>query len=207
MKKNQNKSSTQASKGIGYVAIAGILSLFVYLVKNQKPCDTQIVTKVDTVYITVHDTIRTKPVVIHEKPDTVWLTSVEYRPDTSYLGLLRQYKIIARDYFTTKTYENKVKLGAYGWATITDTVVKNSLIGHGIEAEWIIPSGTTKIIERIAAPVRSLSLGPVVTAGPTYVGGHLGALYKDKKDRTLGVTVGWHNQFQVGVGYYWKIKL
>lgn len=205
MKKKQSKS-TQASKGLGYLAVAGMLSLIIYLIKHQQPCDTQVVTKIDTVYITVHDTIKSKPIVIHEEPDTVWLTSVEYRPDTTYMNLFRQYKVLGRDYFTKKTYEKRYKIGAYGWATVRDTVVKNSLIGQDIEAEWIIPS-TTKIVRIKEAPTRSLSLGPVVTAGPTYIGGHLGVLYKDKKDRTLGVTAGWHNQFQVGVGYYWKIKL
>lgn len=186
--------------------VAGILSLFIYLIKNQKPCDTQIVTKTDTVYVTVHDTIRTKPVVIRQKPDTVWLTTVEYKPDTSYAGLLEQYKNLADSHFSTRIYQNKHKLGSFGWATVTDTVVKNSLIGSEFIADITVPTKTT-IIDRIPAPTRSLSLGPVVTGGPTYFGGHLGALYKDKKDRTLGVTVGWHNQFQVGVGYYWKIKL
>ena len=58
--------------------------------------------KTDTVIneITIHDTVPGKPILLKAKKDTIWRDSIQYKPDTSYAGLLNQYDSLVDKYFT-----------------------------------------------------------------------------------------------------------
>jgi hypothetical protein len=166
--------------------------------------------KIDTVIheIEVHDTIVGKSKLIKIKGDTVWKDSIQYKADTSYAGLLKQYDSVVDKYFTEHIYKTDYKLGTYGTASVLDTIVANMIIGNSIAYNVTIPEKIVTIKE------------PAKLVKQVYVGGsifgnsispikavYIGTLYKDKKDRVFGLSVGYDGSGLVyGVSSYWKIK-
>lgn len=188
-----------------YVVIGLLLSVIVYQFKTRNGGEgVQIQT--DTLYVqtTVHDTIYSKPRIIKSKPDTVWQSV--YVPDTNYNVLVKQYEALGNQLFATNVFQNKYSLGAAGSISVTDTVKENKLIGSSYLADLILHEKTVVVREQ-APPASYFYLGPMVTASSHSFGGHLGLLYKSKKEQILGAHVGWNGWMQYGLGYYWKIKL
>ena len=166
--------------------------------------------KTDTVieYLQVHDTVPGKPILLKAKKDTIWRDSIQYKPDTSYAGLLKQYNSLDDKFFTEHIFKTDYKLGTYGTATVFDTVVANMIIGNSIAYNVTIPEKTVTII-KTQPIVRQLFIGgglignqlnPINSA-------HVGLLYKDRKDRMFGASVGYNGQIVYGFQTYWKIKL
>ena len=166
--------------------------------------------KTDTVieYLEVHDTVPGKPIFLKAKKDTIWRDSIQYKPDTSYAGLLKQYNSLDDKYFTEHIFKTDYKLGTYGTASVYDTIVANMIIGNSITYNVTIPEKTVTII-KTQPIVRQLFIGgglignqlnPINSA-------HVGLLYKDRKDRIFGATVGYNGQIVYGFSTYWKIKL
>jgi len=166
--------------------------------------------KTDTVieYLKVHDTVPGKPILLKAKKDTIWRDSIQYKPDTSYAGLLKQYNSLDDKYFTEHIFKTDYKLGTYGTASVYDTVVANMIIGNSIAYNVTIPEKIVTITKTQPA-VRQLFIGgglfgnqinPINSA-------HVGLLYKDRQDRVFGVNVGYNGQLVYGFSTYWKIKL
>lgn len=181
-----------------------LLERSTYLPKNA------IAPKIDTVvqYVQVHDTVSGKPILLKAKKDTIWKDSIQYKPDTSYAGLLKQYNSLDDKYFTEHIFKTDYKLGTYGTASVFDTVVANMIIGNSIAYNVTIPEKTVTVFKTQPA-VRQLFIGgglfgnqinPINSA-------HVGLLYKDRQDRIFGVSIGYNGQLVYGFSTYWKIKL
>lgn len=167
--------------------------------------------KIDTItkYVYIHDTIPGKPRVIRSKKDTVWRDSLIYVPSENYDSLLLQYQMLGDKLFMTTVYESEFKLGNYGKAKVIDTVRGNQLIANRLSYDIKIPEKEVRVVEP-AKPVRQVYIGTTITGSQfnPINGIYLGGLYKDRKDRIFGASVGYgHNQLQFGASSYWKIKL
>ena len=166
--------------------------------------------KVDTFIniVEVHDTLRTKPVFIKAKTDTLWKDSLIFKPDTNYANLLKQYLALGDSMFAKNVYKTSYTLDSFGTATVVDTVSANKLTGRLISYNLSIP---TKIVTvtKTAAPTRQIYVGGGLGGNSVNLvrSVYLGGLYKDRKDRIFGAQIGFDNQIFYGVSSYWKIKL
>jgi hypothetical protein len=158
--------------------------------------------------VTIHDTITSKPILLKAKKDTIWRDSIQYKPDTSYAGLLKQYNSLEDKYFTEHIFKTDYKLGTYGTASVYDTIVANMITGNSFNFNVTIPEKTVTITKPAPA-IRQFYVGgglfgnqlnPIHSA-------NVGLLYKDRQDRIYNITVGYNGQLIYGFSTYWKIKL
>jgi hypothetical protein len=167
--------------------------------------------KIDTViqYIEVHDTVKGKTKFVKGKPDTLWMDSLVYRPDTLYPKLLQQYKELGYKHFSTNIFRSEFILGEYGKATVTDSVNHNMLIGSSMSYNIKVPEKTITITKP-EDPKRQVYVGFGAYGNKrNFVDGvYVAGMYKDKQDRLTGVSVGYqNNQVQFGLSSFWKLKL
>jgi hypothetical protein len=165
--------------------------------------------KTDTVInkVTVYDTVPGKPIFLKAKKDTIWRDSIQYKPDTSYAGLLNQYDSLVDKYFTEHIFKTDYKLGTYGTASVFDTVVANMIIGNSIAYNVTIPEKTVTII-KTQPIVRQLFIGGGLVGNQLNPinSANVGLLYKDRQDRVYNFTVGYNGQIVYGFSTYWKIR-
>jgi len=169
--------------------------------------------KADTVVeiIEIHDTIKApgKIKFVKGETDTLWLTEIEYEPDPDHEKLLKQYMALGAKHFAKNSFETRFPVGEYGVAIVRDTVLENKLVGSGLELDVVFP---TKIVtvRHPAPPVKQFFIGTSITGGgQQFVNSvNVGGLYKDKKDRIFGASVGFNDlgRFQYGFSSYIKIK-
>lgn len=156
-----------------------------------------------------YDTVVKKPVrikvIIH---DTL---PPEYIADPMYDSLKVQYEELAREFLAKKIYEDTLKIGNIGRVIVYDTVKNNSLGIRSYQADYKLPviRDSIFITKTVEAPAK----------GELYVGGgfasnkalsntgHLGILYKTKKDKMVGAYVAVMPGMQIGYGVqtYWKL--
>jgi hypothetical protein len=194
-----------------YIIILGLIVVILlqrngctYIPKNDP------LPKIDTItnLIVIHDTIPGKPIFLKAKKDTIWRDSIQYKPDTSYAGLLKQYNSLEDKFFTEHIFKTDYKLGTYGTASVFDTIVANMIIGNSIAYNVTIPEKIVTTV-RPYSPVKQLYLGGGVYGNPlTPIRSvNAGLLYKDKKDRIFIASIGFDGQLIYGFQTYWKINL
>ena len=191
--------------------VIGVLLVILLLQRcgGGKPADTP-APKIDTVikYVKVHDTVKGKTKYIKGETDTSWITLIEYVPDTNYPILLKQYKALGDRHFKTNVYKTKFPV-KYGSAQVTDSIFGNELVDSKLELDVIFPDKTVTIVKP-APPVKQLYIGTFLTGDKKdFINSiNVGLLYKDKKDKIFGLSVGYNNvgTIQYGASSYWKIK-
>jgi hypothetical protein len=169
--------------------------------------------KVDTVVeiVEIHDTVKTpgKIKFIKGETDTLWLTEIEYVPDPEHEKLLRQYMALGNKHFAKNSFETKFPVGEYGVAIVRDTVLENKLVASGLELDIIVPTKTITITKP-APPAKQFYIGTSITGNKEqFVNSvNIGALYKDKKDKIFGASIGFNDagRIQYGISSYIKIK-
>lgn len=196
---------------ISYLVIIGLV--IVILLQRQctsgtLPEEPVVITKVDTLWKEVHDTIK-KDVPIYVSIPTK--PGPEYIPSDNCDSLRKQYLVLRDKYITRNVYVDTIKIDTFGIVKVIDTVQFNRLLTRLSIPDLKIPIITkeTTIIKK-ADPVRQL-----------YIGGNLfgnqnslqaitpGLIYKTKKDQIYQANVGlnFDGQLTFGLGTYWKINL
>jgi len=194
------------------VAIVALLLVTFFQYRKIKEIEV-VPPKVDTVVeiVEIHDTVKTpgKIKFIKGETDTLWLTEIEYVPDPEDEKLLRQYMALGNKHFAKNSFETKFPVGEYGVAIVRDTVMENKLIASGLELDIIVPTKTITITKP-APPVKQFYIGTSITGGgQQFVNSvNIGALYKDKKDKIFGASIGFNDagRIQYGISSYIKIK-
>jgi len=194
------------------VAIIALLLVTVFQCKKIREIETESA-NVDTVVeiIEIHDTIKTpgKIKFIKGETDTLWLTEIEYEPDPEHERLLQQYMALGNKHFAKNSFETRFSIGEYGLAIIRDTVLENKLVGSGLELDVVFPSKTITITKP-APPVKQFYIGTSITGDKQELVNsvNVGGLYKDKKDRIFGASIGFNEsgRLQYGISSYIKIK-
>lgn len=198
-----------------FLIIAGFL--LGYLLMNQfrscvldvKPPISDTVYKRDTVW-KHYDTVVKKPMivkkVIHDTLPPVYL------PDPRYDSLKIQYQELAKDYLAKRIYEDTFKLASFGHVIVYDTVKANKLGERSYVADYMLPiiKDTIIITKRVEAPKKGqLYIGGGFASNKAFQNtGHIGVLYKTKKDKIVGgyVAVMPGMQISYGVQTYWKLS-
>jgi len=167
--------------------------------------------KTDTVvnYVEVHDTVAGKPKLVKViDTDTVFYPKIEYLPHPDYDVLLGQYENLIVKHFSKNVFETRIPI-KYGVATILDTVTENKSIGNQLILDVIFPEKTITITKP-APLVKQFFIGTSITgSGQQFVNSvSVGGLYKDKKDRIFGGSIGFNDagRLQYGISSHIKIK-
>lgn len=167
--------------------------------------------KVDTVinYVEVHDTVPGKPRLIKViDRDTIFYPKIEYLPHPDYDILVDQYERLAAKHFVTKVFETKFPI-KYGFARVIDTVAENKVVGNDLILDIEVPERIIKVTQP-APPTRQYYVGTIgtLTRDEFLNSVSIGGLYKDKKDRIFGASIGINEsgKIQYGVSSYIKIK-
>ena len=153
-----------------------------------------------------------KKTEVHNVPvycfDTTYLPGDSiYMPDTSYAGLLKQYKELFKYYTMRVVYKDTIAVDTFGNIVIIDTVNCNQLQQRIIKHDYKIPITTMTKYET----TRQLYFGGGIAVD--YPIGfnniHAGFMYKDKKDRVFGLSAGVTPELKpfFSIDTYWKIKL
>jgi hypothetical protein len=171
-------------------------------IKDKQP---EVVTVHDTAW-TIHDSLIIKKLKIKEViHDTL---PPEYIADTNYLTLKLQYEALASAFLDKNIYADTVKLDTLGYIAVADTVYKNELLNRSYKYNYKIPTITvTTTITKQAPPKGALFIGGGVTGNKNGLELlHGGILYKTKKDKLLGLNIGFtgNNQIVYGIHSYWK---
>jgi len=182
-------------KNIAYIVIG--VFLLIILLQNQcsgpKTPPKEIRDTV-IVYEIIRDTIPGEPIYLKGKTvrDTVWLT--ENKPDSTYNGLLSQYKTLGNSHFEKRLFK-------------TDFPISNSLIGSSIVTNLNIPT-TTITVEKEAPLKTKLYYGITLTGiKPQPINGVYGdLLLKTKKEKIYGLGVGWNGEIIYKGSIYWPLK-
>jgi hypothetical protein len=134
----------------------------------------------------------------------------EYIADTNYPKLKAQYDALVVAYLAKNIYADTVKLDTLGYVAVADTVHKNNLQSRSYKYNYKIPTVTvTTTITKQAPPKGALFMGGGITGNPNEVKSLFGGLlYKSKKDKVFGLTIGvtGNSKIVYGVQSYWKIK-
>lgn len=192
-----------------YLVIGGLIAVILLQKYGGNALETP-APKIDTVikYITVHDTVKGKTKYIKGETDTSWITLVEYVPDTNYPRLVKQYKALGDRHFKTNIYKTKFPI-KYGSAQVTDSIFGNELVSSSLEIDAIFPEKTITIVKPLP-PVNQFYVGTSLTGyNQAFINSvSVGLLYKDKKDKILGLSLGYNNvgKIQYGASLYLKIK-
>lgn len=165
------------------------------------------VTLHDTTWQT-HDSLIIKKLVIKNTiHDTL---PPEYIADTNYPKLKAQYDALVFAHLAKNIYVDTVKLDTLGYVAVADTVHKNELLGRSYKYNYKIPTITvTNTITKQAPAKGALFMGGGITGNPNEVKSLFGGLlYKSKKDKVFGLTIGvtGNSKIVYGVQSYWKIK-
>ena len=167
--------------------------------------------KVDTVinYVEVHDTVPGKPRLIKViDKDTIFYPKIEYLPHPDYDILVDQYERLAAKHFVTKVFETKFPI-KYGFARVIDTVAENKVVGNDLILDIEVPERIIKVTQP-APPTRQYYVGTIgtLTRDEFLNSVSIGGLYKDKKDRIFGASIGINEsgKIQYGISSYIKIK-
>lgn len=192
---------------LSIVILLGVVLFQYKKIKNFQPLPP----KVDTVinYVKVHDTIPGKPKLIRViDKDTIFYPKIEYLPHPDYDILLTQYENLIVKHFSKNVFQTTIPI-KYGVATILDTITENKSIGNQLILDVMFPEKIITVT-KFAPPTRQYYLGSIgtLTTQNFLNSVSIGGLYKDKKDRIFGASIGINQsgQLQYGVSSYIKIK-
>lgn len=115
--------------------------------------------------------------------------------------------LILSDYFKLRIYKRVLGNDSSGYATLTDSVNKNKLLGYSLKGEWKTYVRTiehTKIVT--PASKRKMFVGPSVIGGVDNLGIAASAMYINRQDQAYSVSVD-PFQRQAIITAWFKIKL
>ena len=204
--------TTMKSKiNFNYIII-GILVAIIFLQRScssvDSPQEPTVITKTDTIWKEIHDTITKEVEVV--KIEYIKPKGPEYTPGEHIDTCRARFAYLLKQHSARRVYKDTIKLDSLGTITVIDTVWLNKLKDRTYIKDYKIPLVTkTNTIIKQADPKRQL-----------YIGGNLfgdknqiqlftpGLIYKDRKDRVYQLNAGFNfdGSITFGLGAYWKIN-
>jgi hypothetical protein len=204
-------TTTNLKTSFNYIVIAALV--LTILLQRQcapgvAPQEPVIITKVDTIWKKIHDTVK-KNVPIYVSIPTE--PGPEYIPSSNLDSLRKQYLLLRDKYLVKNVYVDTIKLDTFGIVQVVDTVQFNKLKTRVTVQDYKIPTiiKETTIIKK-ADPVRQLYVGSNLFGNQNSLQAITpGLIYKTKKDQIYQANVGvnFDGSITYGLGMYWKIKL
>lgn len=191
---------------IGYVLISQIKGC----VSGMDSSHVDTVYKRDTVWQHYDTTVKKPMVITRVIHDTL---PPKYIPDPMYDSLKVQYQELVKEYLAKNIYQDTLNIGSLGHVVVYDTVKANKLGNRSYMADYIIPiiKDTVFITNTVEAPKKGqLFIGGGLASNKSLQNtGHIGILYKTKKDKMIGAYVAVLPGMQIGYGVqtYWKLTL
>lgn len=196
-------------KIIPYITIVVLICVILLQNKCSSPIPPKETRDTVIVYKTVHDTIPGKPKLVAAKIDTtIWMKKSDYKPDTTYKGLLKQYNFLGNKHFATNSFKTDFIIGDYGTVSVIDTVKENWLVSSVIQTDLKIPT-TTITVTKESPPKRQIYAGFSATGNTSLpINGIYGdVMLKTKKDRLYGVSMGFNGEPVYKVSLLWPLKI
>jgi len=187
-----------------------ILLLVVVLLANR--CDHSGVKPtivIDTVYVHHDSIVTSKPqlVKVISTPIEKIITNIQYKPDTNYQALLKQYNALLMLYFRKNIQKDTLNLNKLGYISVTDTVYNNLITGRVYDYHITYP----EITKSITRHTNQLYIGGGLEGNRINLVNQInvGLLLKNKKDQVFGASIGLDQSgvIQYSINSYWKIKL
>lgn len=199
---------------IPYIIII-ILLIVVTCQSGKETIKIKEVIKRDTVTVIkkviIHDTVPGKTVYIKGTPSTSWVNIGKWVPKPTYDSLLEQYKALGGLYFKKNVFSTRFDIENHGYVMVKDSISENWLNHSELQSFLTFTEKTVTVTEKeLYKPKRQLYLGLILTGTKIEVmnSASVGLLYKDKKDRLFGGSIGMTSQgTQIGLQSYLKIKL
>jgi len=192
---------------VGFLLIVIIFLLVIQTCENRAM--EQSSTKIDTIYLPKNGVILTKPVITNSIPPTNKEVEIRYIPDKNYEKLVEQYKTLAKLFLTKNIECDSIPIDSLGYVKIVDTIKENSIKGRKFEYQFKIPV-ITKTTTIIPEKKREFFIGSEIQAREAYKFNQLSSkiLYKTKKDKIFGLSVGLDDEVKInyGLSYYWKLN-
>lgn len=199
--------------------VFGIIVLLLTIIFLQRSCTskttgseskTDTITVVDTFYLTKDSLVYSKPKLI--KVVVPKYLPAEYKPDTTYSGLVKQFDKLVSEHTTKKVYKDSLYIDSLGYVMLTDTLQFNKLKNRSSYYSFKIPRIKETVTVTESAPaVRQVYVGGALSTSRAFDAYNLqfGILYKTKQDQLFGPVVSFNTsgQLMYGVQSYWKIKL
>lgn len=162
----------------------------------------------DTVWIHHDSTVYSKPTVIVSKPPTS--IPPEYKPDTNYNELVKQYGDLLMEHFSTNISTDTLKVDSLGYVATMDTITQNKITGR----KW-----DYSLKERVVTNTITIK-EPYKPRNQVYIGGGLGItpnpvvsgglLFKNKRDFVIQPSITYNltqAKFGINVSAFSLIKL
>lgn len=189
--------------------LLGVIVFLLFLLSNKqiKHDQSNTITKIDTVYKKVSDTV-IKNVKVKEFV-YVYPEGDKYKPSNSIDTCKTRFDYLLKEFSAKKTYVDTLKIDTIGTVVIYDTVWKNELGNRKYLLDYNIPY-ITKTITKTEEPKRQLYIGAnVLFNNNTVTPFSPGFIYKNKKDQIFQASIGlnFNGTITYGVGTYWKIKI
>lgn len=175
--------------------------------KQTTPLQPSVTTSSDTTIIEKKNTYITQPTLVKSIPEKT--KDTVYLPANNYEQLLAQYNKVIEQLLAKNIYSDTIKIDSTGYAYLSDTVYANKLTGRKFtyNLKYPIITNTTTIIP---PPSRQVYIGVGLEGNRQNLIDQfsLRTLYKDRRDRVFGASVGMNVQGQVnyGIQSFWKIK-
>lgn len=167
-------------------------------------------TTVSVQYIERDGTQNSRPVVINTLPATS--ISPQYKPDTTYIGVLRQFNKLSQQYFAKNISKDILTIDTLGQVSVTDTVSENKILGrrwdYQLKERLLIKTITNTIYPK---PKVKIFTGITLQGNKDNLVNGIDAtvLLQNKKDQLYSIGVGatLKGEINYKVGTYFKIKL
>lgn len=197
---------------LSLVTLALVFLLLIERCDGPKPSENTPTVKRDTVYIPVQGTVTHIPSLVASIPIPVEkiIKEVKYYPDTTYLGLLKQYKEVLQLYFALNAFKDTLSIDSIGSVFVTDSVSKNLIMHRSYEYDLKYPVITNTIT--LPAKARNqLYVGGSVEGNANVLIDQInaGVLLKTRRDQIYGLYGGmdYNGKAAIGLQSYWKINL
>jgi len=192
-----------------FLAIIILLLVLVLLANRCDHSGVKPTIVIDTVYVHHDSIVTSKPqlVKVISTPIEKIITNIQYKPDTNYQALLKQYNALLTLYFNKNIQKDTLKLNKLGYISVTDTVYNNLITGRVYDYHITYP----EITKSITRHTNQVYVGGGLQGNPASLINQInvGLLLKNKKDQVFGASIGLNQNgaIQYGINSYWKIKL
>lgn len=193
------------------IAVLILIIIFLLCINSceNKDCSYSTETKIDTVYIPVNKLVFTKPTIVKSISPTKKEVETRFLPDKEYEKLLQQYNSLAELYLTQNIQKDSIPIDTYGFVKIIDTISENYVKGRRTEFQLKIPE-ITKTVTIIPEKKREFYFGGELQSTEVIKFNQVSSklLYKTKKDKIYGLSLGIGNNREInyGLSYYWKLN-
>jgi hypothetical protein len=208
-------------KNILSLVILGFFAWFFFFQRGNIGCTKSVQTP-DTVYSKHTEYVQQppvtipqyQPIIIESRSPTV--IPQPYQPSERYEVLIKQYQEILSKFLAQNTYRDSISLKdssglRVGVVNLNDVVSENMIKSRNPSYQLTFPHTIeTMTITKYGPVKRQFFIGGEVKGSQTSFlkGGTLGVLYKDRKDKIVGLGAGWMNgEAFFEAKAYWKISL